>query len=216
MNDSQGMNSSTAEPGTQVEVVNGKNVFVWTGLMTGCQSKVAVLEEFAKQHPNSSIRVIFNSDGGGVDDCREAYNRILIMRILYKMHFTFVVLKAKSCAFWFIQCADVRIGLPHTALMYHCVRWKLEGAKSEHELSDARRSMMRNQAEFTEILCSRSPNPKKAARKLMNQISDGLDYDYTAKQAVKKGWLDAIYTPEFSQFSDTPDLSGLSLDVKSD
>jgi ATP-dependent protease ClpP protease subunit len=202
-------NNSAQTTGSQVEVVNGKFVFEWTGFMTGCQSKVAVLEEFAKQHPGASISVIFNSAGGGVDDCREAFNRILLIRMIYKVHFTFVVVKAQSCAFWFIQCADVRVGLPHTALMYHCVKWDMAGAQSASDLDRAKHSMLRNQRDFTKILCSRSPKPKKTARKLIEQISDGFDHIFSADEAVQKGWLDFVYKPEFSAPTNAPNIADL-------
>ena len=205
----EGTNNSGQTTGLQVEVVNGKFVFEWTGFMTGCQSKVAVLEEFAKKNPGASISVIFNSAGGGVDDCREAYNRILLMRMIYKVHFTFVVIKAQSCAFWFIQCADVRVGLPHTALMYHCVKWGMDGAQSASDLDRAKHSIRRNQKEFTEILCSRSAKPKKTARELIEKISDGFDHIFSADEAVRKGWLDFVYKPQFCAPTNAPDIAEL-------
>jgi hypothetical protein len=45
-----------------------------------------VLEEFSKLNPGSAIIIIFNSTGGGVDDCRESYNRMLMLRTFYRMH----------------------------------------------------------------------------------------------------------------------------------
>ncbi|HEY9730592.1 MAG TPA: ATP-dependent Clp protease proteolytic subunit [Drouetiella sp.] len=183
-------------PGSEVELVNGKFVFEWTGLMTGCQSKVAILEAFAKKNPNSSITVIFNSAGGGVDDCREAFNRILLIRLIYKVHFTFIIVRAQSCALWFVQCADVRIGLPHCALMYHCVKWCMDGPQSASDLGRAKHSIRRNQGEFTRILCSRAKKPKKAAKKLLEKISDGFDHIFSAEEAVKFGWLDFVFYPE--------------------
>ncbi|RTL39137.1 MAG: hypothetical protein EKK48_18995 [Candidatus Melainabacteria bacterium] len=187
----------TSEPVPQVQVVNGKFVFEWTGLMTGCQSKIVVLEEFAKQHPNSELSVIFSSEGGGVDDCRKAYNSILLIRAMYSVRFVFIVVKAQSCALWFIQCADVRIGLPRAALMYHCVRWDMKGPQSAADLKRAQHSIERNQKEFTQILCSRAAKPKKAARKLAKKISDGFDHIFSAEEAVENGWLDVVYEPVF-------------------
>jgi|LakMenEpi03Aug12_release.lakeMendotaPanAssembly.Ray.scaffolds.fasta_scaffold533474_2 ATP-dependent protease ClpP protease subunit len=189
----------TTDP--QVEVVNGKFVYEWTGLMTGCQSKVAVLEAFAKKNPNSSISVIFNSAGGGVDDCREAFNRILLIRQIYNVHFTFIVVRAQSCALWFIQCADVRVGLPHCALMYHCVKWDIDGPQSASDLGRAKHSIERNQKEFTRILCSRAKKPKKTAKWLMRKISDGFDHIFSAEEAVKRGWLDSVFEPHFGEVS---------------
>lgn len=194
-------------PLPQVQEVNGKFLFEWTGLMTGCQSKISVLEEFAKQNPNSEVTVIFNSEGGGVDDCREAYNRILLIRMIYGVRFVFIVVKAQSCAFWFVQCADVRIGLPHSSLMYHCVKWKMEGPQSASDLDRASHSIRRNQKEFTQILCSRSPNPEEATDKLLALISDGSDHIFTAEEAYRSGWLDSVYKPKFANEAGfVPDL----------
>jgi len=187
----------TSEPVPQVEEVNGKFIFRWTGLMTGCLAKVRVLEEFAKRNPNSELSVIFNSEGGGVDDCREAYNRILLIRMMYKVRFIFIVVKAQSCALWFIQCADVRIGLPHSAFMYHRIKWNMIGLQSAADLERAQHSINRNQEEFTRILCSRSPEPEEAARKLMEKVSDGFDHIFSAEEAVENGWLDLVYEPVF-------------------
>ncbi len=195
----------------QVEQANGKNIFVWTGSMTGCQSKVAVLEEFAKLNPGSAITVIFNSTGGGVDDCRESYNRMLMLRTFYRMHFTFVVLQAKSCALWFIQCADVRIALPHSALMYHGVKWTLEGAKDQRELEEARLAMDKNQTEFTEILCSRSADATKTIQDVLKRISDGRDHIITPNEAMEYGWFDQIHKPKFVPVQGEIDLTGLTI-----
>lgn len=141
--------------------------------------------------------MIFNSEGGGVDDCREAYNRILLIRMNYKVRLIFIVVKAQSCAFWFIQCADVRIGLPHSAFMYHRVKWNMVGLQSAADLERAQHSINRNQKEFTQILCSRAAKPKKAARKLAKKISDGFDHIFSAEEAVENGWLDLVYKPVF-------------------
>lgn len=201
--------NGSAEP--QVELVNGKNVFVWNSGMTGSQSKVKVLEAFAKQYPGSRVTVIFTSTGGGVDDCRESYNRMLMMRSLYNMHFTFIIMEAKSCALWFVQCADVRIALPHSALMYHCVRWSLTGAKDQRELEEAKQDMDRNQREFTSILCSRSDESQKVLDETLTLISDGRDHIISPQKALENGWLDAIYQPKFVKFEGEVDLNGINL-----
>ncbi len=193
----EGTNGGAPFSEPQVEIVNGKFVYEWTGLMTNCQSKVVVLETFAKRNPNSSITIIFNSIGGGVDDCLEAFNRILLIRQIYKVHFTFIVVRAHSCALWFVQCADVRVGLPHSVFMYHCVRWCMNGPQSASDLKRARHSIMRNQKEFTRILCSRADKPNKKAKWLMKKISDGFDHFFSSREAVKHGWLDFVYEPEF-------------------
>jgi ATP-dependent protease ClpP protease subunit len=194
----QTASTETIDSIPQVEEVEGKFIFVWTGTMTGSQSKVAVLEEFARLHPGAKVTVIFNSQGGGVDDCRESYNRMLILRQIFNMHFTFIVMTAKSCALWFIQCADVRIGLPHAALMYHGIRWLLpHSAHCERELELAMDSMARNQQEFTNILCSRSQNSEKAVKEILALISDGLDHIFSAQEALDLGWLDQVCTPKF-------------------
>lgn len=194
-------------PLPQVQKINGKFLFEWTGLMTGCQSKVSALEEFAKQNPNSEVTVIFNSEGGGVDDCREAYNRILLIRMIYGVRFVFIVVKAQSCAFWFVQCADVRIGLPHSALMYHCVKWEMNGPQSASDLNRANHSIQRNQKEFTQILCSRASDPNEAADNLLKLIDDGFDHIFSAEEAVKNGWLDSVYKPKFGDEAGyVPDL----------
>lgn len=195
----------------EVESINGKFVFVWKGSMTGSQSKVAVLEDFARQNPGSKVTVIFTSGGGGVDDCRESYNRMLMMRQFFNMHFTFVVLEAKSCAFWFIQCADVRIGLPHSAFMYHCVKWELSGAKSQRELEDCRKSMERNQKEFTSILCSRCSDKEKIIAETLELITDDQDHFFSSQEAVERGWLDQVYKPEFKAVEGPVDLAGVDL-----
>jgi ATP-dependent protease ClpP protease subunit len=202
-------NFTNAEP--MVESINGRNVFVWNSGMTGSESKVKVLEDFARQNPGSRVTVIFTSTGGGVDDCRESYNRMLLMRTLYGMHFTFIILEAKSCALWFVQCADVRVALPHSALMYHCVRWSLSGAKSEHELEHAKQGMKRNQLEFTTILCSRSSEPEKVVQATMTLIDDGEDHIISPQQALENGWIDTIYQPQFVKFEGQVDLSGINL-----
>ncbi|CAN5719324.1 hypothetical protein BH10CYA1_BH10CYA1_47970 [soil metagenome] len=196
----------------QVENINGRQVMFWSGSMTGCQTKVKILEEHAKRHPNSEVWVIFNSFGGGVDDCLEAYNRMLLLRHFCKMRFVFVVLSAKSCALWFIQCADVRIALPHSTLMYHCLRWTLSGAKSSQEMLDADQAMNKRQAEFTQILCSRSENKDAMVEKVLQQIADGKDYSYSPVEAVQNGWMDLIYQPIFAPINQQEiDLTNLSL-----
>lgn len=204
-----GMDESNIEP--RVEQINGKNVFVWNAGMTGCQSKVAVLEDFAKLNPGSKVTVLFTSTGGGVDDCRESYNRMLMMRTFYNMHFTFVILEAKSCALWFVQCADVRVALPHSALMYHCVKWTLSGAKDERELEEARQDMQRNQREFTEILCSRADDSAKVFEETMKLISDGRDHIISPQQALANGWIDQIYQPKFAKVEGEVDLAGIAI-----
>jgi len=179
--------------------------------MTGSQSKVATLEAFAKLNPGSKVTILFTSTGGGVDDCREAYNRMLIMRTLYNMHFTIVILAAKSCALWFVQCADVRVALPHSAMMYHCVKWELSGAKSEAELDQSRTDMKRNQREFTEILCSRSGDPAKVLEETLTLITDGSDHVISPQQALDNGWIDTIYQPKFTKFEGEVDLAGVAI-----
>jgi ATP-dependent protease ClpP protease subunit len=206
-----GPNNDNNNNEPKVELINGRNVFVWNSGMTGSQSKVKVLEDFAKQYPGSRVTVIFTSTGGGVDDCRESYNRMLMMRTLYNMHFTFVILEAKSCALWFVQCADVRVALPHSALMYHCVRWSLSGAKSQRELDEAKQGMEKNQREFTTILCSRSSESEKVLEATMTLIDDGQDHIITPQQALENGWIDTIYQPKFVKFEGEVDLGGLNL-----
>lgn len=208
----QNNNSAGAVDDTpRVEFINGKNVFVWNSGMTGSQSKVAVLEQFARSNPGSRVTVIFTSTGGGVDDCRESYNRMLLLRSLFNMHFTFIILEAKSCALWFVQCADVRVALPHTALMYHCVRWSLSGAKSQRELDEAKQDMDRNQREFTAILCSRSAEPEKVLMETLTLIDDGRDHIISPQKALENGWIDTIYQPTFAKFEGNLDLSGITL-----
>ncbi len=204
-------NAQNENAGPMVERINGKNVFVWNAGMTGCQSKVATLEAFAKLNPGSKVTVLFTSLGGGVDDCRESYNRMLMLRSLYNMHFTFVILAAKSCALWFVQCADVRVALPHSAMMYHCVKWILEGAKDQRELDEARTAMTRNQREFTEILCSRSADPAKVLEETMKLIDDGRDHIISPQQALDNGWIDQIYQPKFAKVEGEVDLAGVMI-----
>lgn len=194
-----------------VEQINGKNVFVWNSGMTGCQSKVATLEAFAKLNPGSKVTVLFTSTGGGVDDCRESYNRMLLLRSLYGMHFTFVILAAKSCALWFVQCADVRVAMPHSALMYHCVKWELIGAKSQRELDESRQAMARNQDEFTTILCSRAADPAKVKEETLKLIEDGSDHIFSPQQALDNGWIDVIFQPKFVKFEGEVDLAGVTI-----
>jgi len=208
----QDNNSAGAVDDTpRVEFINGKHVFVWNSGMTGSQSKVAVLEQFARQNPGARVTVIFTSTGGGVDDCRESYNRMLLLRSLLNMHFTFIILEAKSCALWFVQCADVRVALPHTAMMYHCVRWSLSGAKSQRELDEAKQDMDRNQREFTTILCSRSADPEKVLQETLTLIDDGRDHIISPQKALENGWIDTIYQPTFAKFEGNLDLSGITL-----
>lgn len=206
-----GSTTGDSNSSATVESINGKNVFIWHAGMTGSQSKVAVLEAFARQNPGARVTVIFTSTGGGVDDCRESYNRMLMLRTLFNMHFTFIILEAKSCALWFVQCADVRVALPHSAMMYHCVRWSLTGAKSQHELQEAMQDMERNQREFTSILCSRSADFEKVLQETMTLINDGRDHIFSPQKALENGWIDAIYQPQFTKFEGQVDLSGITL-----
>jgi ATP-dependent protease ClpP protease subunit len=209
----QGVQDNNSQP--LVEQINGKNVFIWNAGMTGCQSKVEVLEKFAKLNPGAKVIVIFTSTGGGVDDCRESYNRMLMLRTFHGMHLTFVILAAKSCALWFVQCADVRIALPHSAMMYHGVKWTLEGAKDQRELDEARQGMDRNQREFTEILCSRSPDPAKTMETTLTLIGDGRDHIISAKKALENGWIDQVYQPKFEKVEGEVDLTGVPLSSQS-
>lgn len=205
----QAGNQSNLEP--MVEQINGKNVFVWNAGMTGSQSKVAVLENFAKLNPGSKVIVLFTSQGGGVDDCRASYNRMLMLRTFYNMHFTFVILEAKSCAMWFIQCADVRIALPYSAMMYHCVKWELAGAKDQREFREACEAMDRNQREFTAILCSRAADTAKAIDDTLKLVDDGKDHIITPQYALDNGWIDQIYQPTFAKVEGPVDLTGVTI-----
>lgn len=205
----QAGNQNNVEP--MVEQINGKNVFVWNAGMTGSQSKVAVLENFAKLNPGAKVIVLFTSQGGGVDDCRASYNRMLMLRTFYNMHFTFIILEAKSCAMWFIQCADVRIALPYSAMMYHCVKWELAGAKDQREFREACEAMDRNQREFTAILCSRAADSAKAIDDTLKLVDDGKDHIITPQYALDNGWIDQIYQPKFAKVEGEVDLTGVTI-----